>query len=228
MERYRWLIESLFDGGVYPSLACYARGHDALRYHRVVTKTRGLGAGWGFQGIFPLLRERGFHALSIDEPPPRTQLAAALHLMRDDRGDDAHRSILDDTALERAFLDAGYATFDRCCDWNAPAASRAAVVAVAHADVIVGMHGAAMTHLLFAKQRAVSVELFSGTLISLRKGGGLWFFARYTKGYYGKIFLDRGPRQERSTLDAATAARTVRCASEASGGPRAKRPSCEK
>ena len=58
----------------------------------------------------------------------------------------------------------------------------------------------------------------------------LWFFARYTKGYYGKIFLDRGPRQERSTLDAATAARTVRCASEASAGPgpRAKRPSCDK
>ena len=94
--------------------------------------------------------------------------------------------------------------------------------------VLVGMHGAAMTHLLFAKQRAVAVELFSGTLISLRKGGGLWFFARYTKGYYGKIFLDRGPRQERSTLDAVQAARTVRCASEASAGPRAKRPSCDK
>ena len=82
-------------------------------------------------------------------------------------------------------------------------------------------------HLIFAKPRAVSVELFSGTLINLRKGGGLWFFARYTKGYYGKIFLDRGPRQELSTLDAATAARTVRCASEASAGPRAKRPSCD-
>ena len=95
-------------------------------------------------------------------------------------------------------------------------------------DVIVGMHGAAMTHLLFARQRAVAVELFSGTLISLRKGGGLWFFARYTKGYYGKIFLDRGPREQRSTLDAAQAARTVRCASEASAGPRAKRPSCDK
>ena len=54
---------------------------------------------------------------------------------------------------------------------------------MAHADVIVGMHGAAMTHLLFARQRAVAVELFSGTLISLRKGGGLFFFARYTKGY---------------------------------------------
>ena len=146
MERYRWLIESLFDGGVYPSLACYARGHDALRYHRVVAKTKGLGAGWGFQGIFPLLRERGFRALSIGEPPPRTQLAAALHLVRDDGGDDAHRALADDSTLERAFLDAGYATFDRCCDWNAPAASRAAVVAVAHADVIVGMHGAAMTH----------------------------------------------------------------------------------
>ena len=113
--------------------------------------------------------------------------------------------------------------------WNAPAASRAAVVAVARADVIVGMHGAAMTHLLFAKQRAVAVELFSGTLISLRKGGGLWFFARYTKGYYGKVFLRRGPRQERSTLDAAQASRTVRCASEASAGPgrRAQRPSCD-
>ena len=83
-------------------------------------------------------------------------------------------------------------------------------------------------HLIFAKQRAVSVELFSGTLISLRKGGGLWFFARYTKGYYGKIFLGRGPRQERSTLDAAAAARTVRCASEASAGARAQRPSCDK
>ena len=83
-------------------------------------------------------------------------------------------------------------------------------------------------HLIFAKQRAVSVELFSGTLISLRKGGGLWFFARYTKGYYGKIFLDRGPRQQRSTLDAVQAARTVRCAGEASSGPRAKRPSCDK
>ena len=60
------------------------------------------------------------------------------------------------------------------------------------------------------------------------KGGGLWFFARYTKGYYGKIFLGRGPRQERSTLDAATAARTVRCAGEASAGARARRPSCDK
>ena len=83
-------------------------------------------------------------------------------------------------------------------------------------------------HLIFAKQRAVSVELFSGTLISLRKGGGLWFFARYTKGYYGKIFLDRGPRQKRSTLDAATAARTVRYAGDAASGPRAKSPSCDK
>ena len=54
-----------------------------------------------------------------------------------------------------------------------------------------------------------------------------WFFARYTKGYYGKIFLDRGPRQERSTLDAAQAAKTVRCAGEASAGPRARRPSCD-
>ena len=84
------------------------------------------------------------------------------------------------------------------------------------------------THLLFAKPRAVAVEIFSGTLISLRKGGGLWFFARYTKGYYGKIFLRRGPRHERSTLDAVQAARTVRCASEASAGPRAKRPSRDK
>ena len=150
-----------------------------------------------------------------------------MHLTREDRGDDAHRALADDSALERAFLDAGYATFDRCCDWKDPAVSRAAVVAVARADVIVGMHGAAMTHLLFAKPRAVAVELFSGTLISLRKGGGLWFFARYTKGYYGKIFLDRGPRQERSTLDAVQAARTVRCASEASAGPRAQRPSCD-
>ena len=227
VERYRWLIESLFDGGVYPSLACYARGHDALWYHRVVAKTKGLGAGWGFQGIFPLLRERGFRALSIDEPPPRTQLTAALHLTRDDGGDDAHRALADDSTLERAFLDAGYAMFDRCCDWNAPAASRAAVVAVARADVIVGMHGAAMTHLLFAKQRAVAVELFSGTLINLRKGGSLWFFARYTKGYYGRIFLRRRPRHERSTLDAAQAARTVRCAGESSAGPRAQRPSCD-
>ncbi len=63
--------------------------------------------------------------------------------------------------------------------------------------------------------------------IDVRKGGGLWFFVRYTKGYYGKIFLDRGPRQERSTLDAATAARTVRCTSDASAGPRAQRPSCD-
>ena len=77
------------------------------------------------------------------------------------------------------------------------------------------------------KRRMVAVELFSGTLISLRKGGGLWFFARYTKGYYGKIFLDRGPRQERSTLDAVQAARTARCAGEAAAGPRAKRPSCD-
>ena len=89
------------------------------------------------------------------------------------------------------------------------------------------MHGAHMTHLLFAKQRAVSVELFSGTLISLRKGGGLWFFARYTKGYYGKIFLDRGPRQERSTLDAATAARTVRCAVASRRPARARKASCD-
>ena len=52
--------------------------------------------------------------------------------------------------------------------------------------------------------------------------------ARYTKGYYGKIFLDRGPRQQRSTLDAVQAVRVMRCASEASSGPRAKRPSCDK
>ena len=45
---------------------------------------------------------------------------------------------------------------------------------------------------------------------------------------HGRIFLDRGPRQELSTLDAVQAARTVRCASEASAGPRAKRPSCDK
>ena len=83
-------------------------------------------------------------------------------------------------------------------------------------------------HLIFAKPRAVSVELFSGTLINLRKGGGLWFFARYTKGFYGRIFLDRGPRQQRSTLDAVQAARTVRCAGEASAGPHTKRPSCDK
>ena len=62
----------------------------------------------------------------------------------------------------------------------------------------------------------------------IREGKVSWFFARYTKGYYGKIFLDRGPRQERSTLDAAQAARTVRCASEASAGPRVTRPSCDK
>ena len=75
--------------------------------------------------------------------------------------------------------------------------------------------------------RLIAGRELTGTLISLRKGGGLWFFARYTKGYYGKIFLDRGPRQERSTLDAAQAARTVRCASDAAAGPRAKRPSCD-
>ena len=52
-------------------------------------------------------------------------------------------------------------------------------------------------------------------------------FARYTKGYYGKIFLQRGPRKHRSVVDAAQAARTVRCVSEAAEGPRARKPSCD-
>ncbi len=56
-------------------------------------------------------------------------LAAPATLVDFHTGDDAgHRALADDEALARAFLGAGYATFDRCCDWAAPDAARTAVV----------------------------------------------------------------------------------------------------
>ena len=42
VERYRWLIEALFAGGVYPSLECYAHSNNDLVYRgRVVSKLDG-------------------------------------------------------------------------------------------------------------------------------------------------------------------------------------------
>ncbi len=137
VERYRWLIEALFTGGVYPSLECYAHSNNDLVYRgRVVSKLDGHGGaelelkrvGGVFPGVLPLIRERGLAALNITSPPPRTRLRHVLHLTRDDAG---HRALVDDEALEAAFLGAGYATFDRCCDWGAADAARAAVRQVA-------------------------------------------------------------------------------------------------
>ena len=37
VERYRWVLEALFKGGVYPSLACYAHANGDLVYHSVMS-----------------------------------------------------------------------------------------------------------------------------------------------------------------------------------------------
>ena len=149
-----------------------------------------------------------------------------LHLVRDDRGADAHRALASDATLERAFRRAGATNFTRCCDWAQTSGADDAIRAVAAADVIVGMHGAAMTHLLWAKKGAVAVELFSGMLLELRHYNGLWFFARYTPRHYGRIFLPVRGRQRRSELNDTQADRVARCAWESSA-PRRARPSCD-
>ena len=88
------------------------------------------------------------------------------------------------------------------------------------------MHGAAMTHLIWAKENAVAIEIFSGALLEQRHFQGLWFFARYLPRTYGKIFLPVGPRRRRSAVNESEAARVVRCATESSF-PRRARPSCD-
>ena len=59
------------------ALACYARGHDSCAITGSSQKPRDSEQG-GASGLFPRARRRALPALSIDEPPPRTQLAAAL------------------------------------------------------------------------------------------------------------------------------------------------------
>jgi hypothetical protein len=86
------------------------------------------------------------------------------------------------------------------------------------------MHGAAMTHLIFAKNDAVAVELFSARLVAERSFDKLWFFARFTR-HYGQVVLRAGPlRSRRSIVGNDEAERTVRCVAEVSVGGRA--PSC--
>ena len=53
--------------------------------------------------------------------------------------------------------------------------------ASSRARFVVGMHGAAMTHLIFAKDGAVAVELFSAQLVAERSFEKLWFFAHFTE-----------------------------------------------
>mmetsp|Transcript_22778 Transcript_22778/g.70442 ORF Transcript_22778/g.70442 Transcript_22778/m.70442 type:complete len:391 (+) Transcript_22778:43-1215(+) len=223
VEGYRPLLEAIFPAGAYPSLECFGEGRRVYRH--VVVRTSRIGQGWGWNDALPFYRERGFRALGLAEPPRRADLKAVLHLVRDDRGADAHRALASDATLERAFRRAGATNFTRCCDW-AQTSGADAIRAVAAADVIVGMHGAAMTHLLWAKKGAVAVELFSGMLLELRHYNGLWFFARYAPRHYGRIFLPVRGRQRRSELNDTQADRVARCAWESSA-PRRARPSCD-
>ena len=81
-----------------------------------------------------------------------------------------------------------------------------------------------MTHLIFAKDGTVAVELFSAQLVAERSFDKLWFFAHFTERY-GTVVLRPGPlRSRRSVVGNDEAERTVRCVAEVSVGGRA--PAC--
>ena len=222
-ERWRPFLAELFKDGVYASLACYQRHHPhARRYDRVavVTATK-------FNTAVPsYFRDVGFAAFGLTTPiEPAGDPRTVLHLRREDMEGTlrAHRTLRNASVLENAFRRAGFAV-EHCCDFR-KATTAAVIRAVSRADVVVGMHGAALAHLTWHKPGATVVELFS------HKMNGLWFYRDHVERY-GSVFVgpargrDAAYWRRRLDLDAATADRVVRCVRETAAGD-ALKPSCD-
>jgi hypothetical protein len=222
LERWRPFLEQLFADGAVASVECARKKHGPARAFRTVVAA----SRTPVHDPPKSFREIGFRAFGVEPPRPRAlnePIHSILHLTRfDDPGTrKAHRTIADDAELEAAFRRAGASDFSRCCDWQAPNATATAIAKVASADVVVGMHGAAFTHLIWAKKNAVLVELYSHSMCSTGSAKGLWFFRRGYTSFYGGVCIDRDqerevPQEEYSisVLNGIDAGRVVRCANE--------------
>mmetsp|Transcript_29807 Transcript_29807/g.89189 ORF Transcript_29807/g.89189 Transcript_29807/m.89189 type:complete len:379 (+) Transcript_29807:3-1139(+) len=219
---WKSFLAELFPEGVFPTIECL-RTQPARTFRHVVTvHTTPVSSP-------PLaFRDAGYKAFRVAPPTKRgVALRNVLHLGRSDPEGTkkALRTLADDRELERAFRRAGDFEFKRCCDWRRPDATANVMAAISTADVIVAMHGAALTHLIWAKPDAVVVELFAHRM------SGLWYYEKYTL-FYGKVWvgqplpLDPWTYTNRTVLGDATADRIVRCVREAAKAGGAK-PSCD-
>ena len=105
----------------------------------------------------------------------------AVHIVRTDTRFPGRR-LDDDAPLRAAFAAAGVAHWETCCNWTSPDAAREGIEKIARADVVVGMHGAGLSHCLWMREGAVLVEAHSAGEASARSPSlfslSLFFLAR--------------------------------------------------
>ena len=103
----------------------------------------------------------------------------AVHIVRTDTRFPGRR-LDDDAPLRAAFAAAGVAHWETCCNWTSPDAAREGIEKIARADVVVGMHGAGLSHCLWMREGAVLVEAHSAGEASARSPSlfSLSFFSR--------------------------------------------------
>jgi len=85
------------------------------------------------------------------------RVRTAVHIVRNDRKIPG-RSLANDAPLRAAFAAAGVTRWETCCDWASSGAAREGIEKIARADVVIGMHGAGLSHCLWMREGAVVVE----------------------------------------------------------------------
>jgi len=168
------LIKQLFSGGMYTSLEAVA----SMCFERVIW-------GWGVNSVYyqylPAMRRlvgdfARLHLKHFYQPPVPPAFAATvfsdseqakvqvhqkkLNIVYFTRGNSSEgRSMAREELIAQAFVSSGWANVHLCCDYNKPNSFQEQLALAYHADVVIGLHGAGLTHALFTRRGSTVVEL---------------------------------------------------------------------
>jgi len=166
------LIEQLFAAGTYTSLSsvagmCFERviwgwGANSVYYQYLTTIRRQVAdfARFHLEHFYNLPVPQAFAPIALPVSMPVEVLPKKLNVVYFTRGNSSEgRSMQNEQLITEALNDSGWANAQLCCDYQKPDSFSEQLALAYHADVVIGLHGAGLTHALFSHRGSVLVEL---------------------------------------------------------------------
>lgn len=209
--KWQPFLDALFTGGVYANPQLAPPGVFAPF---VLCETRDT-VKIANDALKEIYRERGFAAFNVTQGS-----GTVVHIQRTDTGKRAYRTLENDEVWAEAF--GRHFKYVRCCDWHAPNSTREALVKMASADVVIGMHGAGLTHAYWMRPHGVLIDVHAETPTTTKAH---WFFTShgYQASYLG-LSIGRHDDFSHSVVNATFANALVACVLDARRLVNASRP----
>lgn len=171
VEAWRPLLQALFRGGIYKNPDCVEGDLDIDRFAIARKPPQIVLAS---DDLKLLYREAAARAFGVAEPAHASDTLRIVHMVREDEGP---RALESDQPIVEAFArQASNIEWIRCCNFSAPNSTEVALRAVASADVLLGMHGAGLTHSYWMRERGVVVDLLADIPDQFRT---MWYYKKH-------------------------------------------------